>query len=62
MRQIYNLDENDIRKIIAKYFDVNENKVNISYYEDCEGYGTNEHYVPKVECEVETERNFFLKN
>lgn len=53
------LTQDDIQHIIANAFSVDEDKVNIKLYEDCEGYGLAEHYVTKVKATVEVPMNDF---
>ncbi len=44
MRYIIDLEKEDIIKIIAEKFDVDEEKVSLTVRSECRGWGTDEHY------------------
>ena len=46
------LDENDIIKVIANAFMVDQDKVMLIHYIDTEGYGINEHNTDKVKIKI----------
>lgn len=48
------LDINDIRSIIAHFFNVNEEEVMVDCYMESVGYGLNEHKEPMVRAVVTT--------
>lgn len=54
MMAMTHLDKNDIRSIIAHYFDVKSEDVMIDCYMDTVGYGMNEHKEPTVRAVVTT--------
>ena len=51
------LTQDDIQKIIANAFNVDNDKVYIEPYKDIEGYGISECYVEKVKATVEIPMN-----
>ena len=51
------LTQDDIHQIIANSFSVDKSKVNLEPFQDIEGWGTGEHYVPKVRATVEIPMN-----
>ena len=53
MKKIYELDERDIRKIIAEYFDILEDSVQVECTTETRGYGPGEYEVPRVKVKVE---------
>ena len=53
MRTITHLDEDDIRRIIAKHFEVQTKDVTIDCYMETFGYGPNEHEEPVVRATIE---------
>ena len=53
MRIITHLDEDDIREIIAKHFEVHIQDVTIDCYMKMTGYGLNEHEEPAVRVMIE---------
>lgn len=59
MKTIYKLDSDDIRKIIASHFKVNEENVTIKVEEACKGYGMAEHYenVPVATVKIKNWKN-----
>lgn len=52
MKTSYQLDENDIKEIIAKYFNISIDDVNLTHYMTTVGYGMDEHDVPVTHVEV----------
>ena len=54
MMKMTHLDIDDIRSIIAHFFDVSEEKVMIDCYMETVGYGMNEHKEPTVRAVVTT--------
>lgn len=53
MRIVTHLDKEDIRRIIAKTFDVKVEDVMIDCYMDWVGYGMDEHQEPAVRAVVD---------
>ena len=53
------LTQDDIQQIIANAFSVDNDKVDIEPYRDCEGYGTGERFITKVKATVEVPMNDF---
>jgi len=53
MRQICELDEKDIKKIVAEYFDILEDSVQVECSIETRGYGSEEYKVPRVKVKVE---------
>ena len=54
MKNITILNPEDVAKIIAKHFAVDETKVHVKTYMETKGYGMGEHDEPTFEIEVET--------
>lgn len=52
MKTVYRLDEDDVRTILAKHFDVAEDDVDILCGMKTVGYYLNEHEVPYLKVEV----------
>lgn len=52
MKLKYYFDKNDIRKIVAKHYGINESDVNIRCYMETVGYGMNEHEEPNFEVSI----------
>lgn len=52
MKIIRKLDEDDLKKIVAAHFYVDENDVSIYTSTERRGYGMQEHDVPSVVCQV----------
>lgn len=50
------LDEDDIKKIVAKHFKVNQSDIDIEIYKETRGYGESEYEEDAVKIEVITER------
>lgn len=48
------LDEYDVRRIVAKHYNVEPKNVDVHLSISMEGYGMNEHEVPKMEIIVVT--------
>jgi hypothetical protein len=55
MKLVYELNKEDIQRIIAKNFEVLPENVYIEIYEDWVGYGMDEHKESKVGVHVEKE-------
>ena len=53
MVQIWQLDEEDIKSVVAHYFDTSEDKVSFIHYTTTEGHGLSERDVKKVRIVVE---------
>ena len=53
MKKIIRLDDNDLCKIVAEYYNVMDSKVTATFTEECVGYGEGEHYKPVFYIEVE---------
>ncbi len=52
MKTITELNENDIKEIIAKHFDIEKYAVNIETKNECKGYGMSEHNEIIIKCYV----------
>ena len=53
MRQICELDEKDIKKIVAEYFDILEDSVQVECSIETRYYGLEEYEIPRVKVKVE---------
>ena len=53
MVQVWQLDEDDIKSVVAHHFDTSEDKVSFIHYTTTEGYGLNERDVKKIRIVVE---------
>jgi len=53
MRKIYELDEKDIKQIVAEYFSVLEDSVQVECTTETRFYGPEEYEVPRVKVKVE---------
>lgn len=53
MRQICELDEKDIKRIVAEYFDILEDSVQVECSIETRGYGQGECEVPRVKVRIE---------
>ena len=51
------LTSDDIKQIIANSFNVSTDSVDLQCFTEWEGYGTNEHQVPRVKATVEVPMN-----
>ena len=52
MKVIRHLDKNDLVYVLADYFKVNKENVDLIPYPTIEGYGMNEHYSASVRAEI----------
>lgn len=55
MKKAFELDEHDIKTALKEYyqsFAVKVKEVKLIHYTDTEGYGMNEHDVPRVKVEI----------
>jgi len=52
MKTVIELDENGMKEIIAKHFEVEKYAVNIETKNECKGYGMSEHNEIIVKCYV----------
>lgn len=52
MKRTYQLDEDDIKEIVASYFNVPISDVNLTYNIKTEDYGMAEHDMPVIHVEV----------
>ena len=55
---VRHLDKNDLIFILADYFKVDKENVNILLFSATEGYGMGEHEVLSVEARVDISRDF----
>lgn len=55
MKTKIELDKDDMRKIIAEYFSVNEEKVTVTCRNECIGYLMDEHMEAVPYCSIEKE-------
>lgn len=53
MKRFVKLDQSDIVKILAKEFQVDEDKVVVTYEKVYDGYGINDHYKHKIAVTIE---------
>lgn len=49
------LDTKDIRRVLAEYFKVSEDQVEVSTVEECTGYGMGETYIHIPHAEITKE-------
>jgi hypothetical protein len=61
MTNLISLDENDLVYVLADYFDVGVEDVDLIPFITTEGYGMNEHDALSVRAEIDTKEYFVAR-